>query len=76
MRLNLTLNGVLVATAAVDPARCKDEFYLMALRRLILRQNRDIVEAIPAKPFFYLEVPASCASLYFSKSERGYVSRN
>lgn len=63
MRLNLALNGILVASAPVDPSRCKDEFYLGALRRLILWQNQETLNLITAKPFFYLEVPASAASL-------------
>ncbi|HEV7330271.1 MAG TPA: hypothetical protein VGN63_04465 [Flavisolibacter sp.] len=67
MRLNLTLNGILVASAPVNPARCKDEFYLQALRQQILLQNRDTIERIPARPFFYLEVPASSASLSYGR---------
>ncbi|HET7896797.1 MAG TPA: hypothetical protein VFL47_03990 [Flavisolibacter sp.] len=63
MRLNLTLNGILIASAPVDPSRCKDEFYLNALRRLILQQNRDILAIFSAKPSFYIEVPDSSASL-------------
>jgi hypothetical protein len=63
MRLNLTLNGILVASTPVNPSRCKDEFYLQALRRQILLQNKETIERIPARPFFYLEVPASAASL-------------
>lgn len=67
MRLNLTLNGILVASTPVNPSRCKDEFYLQALRQQILLQNRDTIERIPARPFFYLEIPASSASLSYGK---------
>ena len=67
MRLNLTLNGILVASAPVNPSRCQDEFYLQALRQQILQQNRDTLERIPARPFFYLEVPASSASPTYGK---------
>ncbi len=63
MRLNLTLNGILVASAPVNPSRCTDEYYLQALRQQILLQNKDTIERIPANPFFYIEVPASAASL-------------
>ncbi|NTS40677.1 hypothetical protein HRG84_07135 [Flavisolibacter sp. BT320] len=63
MRLNLTLNGILVASALVNPSRCTDEYYLQALRQQILLQNKDTIERIPANPFFYIEVPASAASL-------------
>jgi hypothetical protein len=52
----------------VDPSRCKDEFYLRALRQ----QNRETIGLIPAKPFFYIEVPASAASLSFCKRERRF----
>jgi hypothetical protein len=63
MRLNLALNGILIASTPVDPSRCKDQFYLDALRRLILWKNQETLTLIPAKPFFYIEVPASAASL-------------
>lgn len=66
MRLNLSLNGILVASSPVDSSRCQDEFYLQALRRLMLEQNREIIEAIAARPFFYIEAPATSASLYYS----------
>lgn len=69
MRLNLTLNGILVASAPVNPSRCTDEYYLQALRQQILVQNKDTIERIPASPFFYIEVPASAASL--SSGNRG-----
>lgn len=65
MRLNLTLNGILVASAPVNPSRCKDEFYLQALRQQILLQNKDTLDRIPARPFFYIEIPASSASLSY-----------
>lgn len=67
MRLNLTLNGILVASLPLNPSRCKDEFYLQALRQQILQQNRDTLSLIPAKPFFYIEVPASSASLSYGQ---------
>lgn len=67
MRLNLTLNGILVASVPLNPSRCKDEYYLQALRQQIIRQNKDTIELIPAQPFFYIEVPASSASLSYGK---------
>ena len=72
MRLNLALNGILVASAPLDPSRCKDEFYLQALRQQILQQNLDVIKLIPAKPTFYIEVPASPASLSYGKNERRF----
>jgi hypothetical protein len=72
MRLNLTLNGMLVASMPVNPSRCKDEFYLQALRQHILQQHQDTLSLIPAKPFFYIEVPASAASLSWGKKEQGF----
>jgi hypothetical protein len=55
MRLNMALNGILVASATLDPARCKDEFYLDAMRRLMVLQNEEIIQLIPAKPVYYIE---------------------
>ena len=55
MRLNMALNGILVASATLDPARCKDEFYLDAMRRLMAIQNEEIIQLIPAKPVYYFE---------------------
>jgi hypothetical protein len=75
MRLNLALNGILVASAPLDPSRCKDEFYLQALRQQIIQQNLDTINLIPAKPFFYIEVPASAASLSYGKNERKFDAR-
>ncbi len=72
MRLNLALNGILIASAPVEPSRCKDEYYLQALRQQILQQNKDTLALIPAKPFFYIEVPASAASLSYAKKERRF----
>ena len=69
MRLNLSLNGVLVASTALDPSRCKDKYYLEAMRRSLLRQNTEILSLIPAKPIYYIEAPASSAHLLFSKAD-------
>jgi hypothetical protein len=69
MRLNLALHGILVASAPIDSSKCKDEFYLQAVRQQMLRQNEDIIGEIAAKPFFYIEVPASSASLPLRKAE-------
>jgi hypothetical protein len=65
MRLNMALNGILVASASLDPARCRDEYYLQAMRRLLMIQNQETMELIPAKPVYYIEVPGSSASLTF-----------
>ncbi len=68
MRLNLALHGILIASAAIEETKCRDEYYLEAMRQQLLRQNEDLIEQIPAKPFFYLEVPASSATLRFGKT--------
>lgn len=70
MRLNLALNGILIASASLDPTRCKDEFYLQAMRRLLQQQNRDMLETIPAKPVYYIEVPSGPASLSYMHKEQ------
>lgn len=68
MRLNLTLNGVLIASQALDPSRCKDEYYLQAVRRLLTIQNQDTLELIPAKPVYYIEIPSEPAHLSYQRN--------
>jgi hypothetical protein len=68
MRLNLALHGILVASATIDESKCKDDFYLQAVQQQLLLKNKDIIGQIPAKPFFYIEVPASAASIQFRKT--------
>jgi len=68
MRLNLTLNGVLIASQSLDPARCKDEYYLQAVRKILTIQNQDTLELIPAKPVYYIEVPSESAHLSYKRS--------
>ena len=65
MQLNMALNGVLIASAKIDPSRCKDEYYLQALQRLLFVQNKEIIELIPAKPLYYIEVGSSFPALSF-----------
>lgn len=72
MRLNSALNGILIASAPADPSRCKDEFYLQTQRQQIIQQNLDIVNLIPGKPLFYIEVPASGASVQFKNAGRNF----
>ncbi|HEX8313732.1 MAG TPA: hypothetical protein VF609_01985 [Flavisolibacter sp.] len=69
MRLNLALNGILIASAKLDPSRCKDQYYLLAMRRLLLQKNGDIIALIPAKPVYYIEVPSASATSLFSEEE-------
>ncbi|HYO22898.1 MAG TPA: hypothetical protein VER36_10870 [Flavisolibacter sp.] len=69
MRLNLALNGILVASAKLDPSRCNDEYYLQAMRRLLLQQNGEVLALIPAKPVYYIEVPSSSATSLFTENE-------
>ncbi len=69
MHLNLTLNGILVASAKLDPARCKDEYYLQAMRRLLLQQNSDVLALVPAKQDWYIEVPPSSAYSLFTDKQ-------
>ena len=70
MRLNMALNGILVASAKLDPSRCKDEYYLQALRRLLMIQNQEILQLIPAKPVYYIEVVAGSPNLSFAKDSK------
>ena len=69
MRLNLALNGILVASAKLDPSRCRDEYYLHAMRRLLLQQNGDVLALIPATPAYYIEVSGTAAASLFSEEE-------
>ena len=68
MRLNLSLNGILIASTPLDPSRCKDEYYLQAMRRLLTMQNKDALELIPSRPVYYIEVPSSLSDLRFQPS--------
>ena len=69
MRLNLIINGVLIGSANLDAARCKDEFYLNAIKRLLVLQNQDVLMLIPGKPVFDIELPAENSSSFFSPKE-------
>jgi hypothetical protein len=65
MKLNLSLNGVLIASTPLDPSRCKDEFYLSAMRRLLSSRNEEALALIPSRPVYYIEIAAEVASLRF-----------
>lgn len=68
MRLNLALNGILVASTPLDPSRCKDEYYLQAMRRLLTLQNQETLDLIPSRPVYYIEIPSSLQSLSYQRS--------
>jgi hypothetical protein len=65
MRLNLALNGMLIASTAIDPSRCKDEFYMQAMQRVLREQNQDALELFSSRPVFFIEVPAGSAALSY-----------
>ena len=75
MRLNMALNGILVGSASLDPSRCKDEFYLEAMRRLLTVQNRDIMQMIPARPVYYIEVASSMPSLSYARPNENVIAK-
>ena len=55
MKLNLALAGKVLASVAVDPARCSDDYYLKAFRRmLIIRYHRKLKSA-SSSPQFVME---------------------
>jgi hypothetical protein len=70
MRLNLALNGILIASAPLDPARYTDKYYMKAMRRILCLQNQDILDLIPARPVYYIEVPAAAAATLFMDNEK------
>ena len=76
MRLNMALNGILVGSATLDPSRCKDEFYLQAMRRLLKVRNNEIMEMIPAKPVYYIEVASSMPALSYTHSGNGSIEHS
>ena len=76
MRLNLILNGICIASAAIDPARCRDEFYLQAIRRSLVLQNQDVLELIPAQPVYAIEVSPSAALSLFGEKEKRVIMIN
>lgn len=69
MRLHLSLNGVNVASIALDPARCNDEYYLQSMRHLLEQKNSDVLSVIPAMPVYAIEVPASIAAFLFASQQ-------
>lgn len=69
MRLNLAINGILIGSTPLDPSRCKDEYYLQAMRHLLTQQNQETLEQIPSRPVYYIEVPSSLPNLSYQYSE-------
>lgn len=69
MRLHLSLNGVPVASIALDPARCNDEYYLQCMRRLLAQKSGDALSVIPSPPVYAIEVPASGATILFDRMQ-------
>ena len=72
MRLNLSLNGVLVGSVVLDATRYKDEYYLEAMRGLLTRQCSELLSLIPATPLYYLEVPATAATDLFTGEQKNW----
>ncbi|RYF85139.1 MAG: hypothetical protein EON98_07390 [Chitinophagaceae bacterium] len=56
MRLNLTLNGEIIATAPIDPSEFHNEKYLKILCRILTLKNKRVIKALKKKPSFYIEV--------------------
>jgi hypothetical protein len=58
MRLNLTVDGKLLATVAVDPKRWKDDEYLHDLTCFLAQRNETAISALRMQPSYYLELPS------------------
>ena len=67
MRLNLSVDGKLLATIPVDPKRWKDDDYLHELTRLLAKKNKTAISALRKPPSYYIEVPSKINSSRISK---------
>lgn len=56
MRLNLSVDGQILATVPVDPEKCKDKDYLDILTRLLASKNRTVISTLRKQPTFYIQV--------------------
>jgi hypothetical protein len=56
MRLNLSVDGKLLATIPVDPKRWKDDDYLHDLTCHLAKTNETAISALRKPPSYYIEV--------------------
>jgi hypothetical protein len=59
MKLNLSVEGRVLASIPVDASKAGDEYYLKAFRRLlVIRYHKDIAR-LNKVPIFFLELPVA-----------------
>lgn len=67
MRLNLSVDGKLLATVPVDPKRWKDNDYLHGLTRQLAKKNKTAISALRKPPSYYIEVGSKINRARISK---------
>jgi hypothetical protein len=55
MKLNLTVEGRVLASVPVDPSSASNDYYLKALRRLLLLRNGSSLGKLGSEPSFCLD---------------------
>ena len=58
MHLKMSIGSKVIDCISVDAARCKDDNYLQALRRLLTVRHELTIAALKRQPTFYIEVPS------------------
>lgn len=54
----MSIAGKVIDSVLVDPAQCKNQDYLHALRRLLYARHQLSIAALQREPMFYIEVPS------------------
>lgn len=55
MKLNLSVEGQILASVPVEAANAQNEYYLKAFRRLLTIRHRKKLAILAKEPFFFLE---------------------
>jgi hypothetical protein len=58
MKLNLTVEGRILASIPVDATQAANEYYLKAFQRLLVLRHQKAINRLQKKPTFFLETPA------------------
>ena len=64
MKLNLSVDGRILASVAVDSTKAGNDYYLKAFRRLLVLRHHQKLITLNKEPFFVLEQPAETKKNY------------
>lgn len=56
MKLNLSIEGKILASTQVLPFAANNEYYLKAFRRLLVLRHHKKLQTVKNKPHFFVEV--------------------